>query len=131
MAYDSAFARIIAPANSEHVAINFGDYCFKPAVFRALLGDDQIAEADLLPSLGQVGRRTPRRLCPRGSRGSGCRRACWMSVSVRSGRDQLVLEVTSNERYERAAGRVNPANRQPSGKFGNLWVIAAATGLQL
>ena len=48
-----------------------------------------------------------------------------MGVSIRGGRDQLVVEVAANERHERAAGRMNPANRQPSGNLGNLWVIAA------
>ena len=47
-----------------------------------------------------------------------------MGVSVRSGCDQLVVEVAANERHERAAGRVNSANRQPSGNLGDLWVIA-------
>ena len=47
-----------------------------------------------------------------------------MSVSVRRGSDQLVVEVTTNERHERTAGGMNPANRQPSGKLGNFWVIA-------
>jgi hypothetical protein len=47
-----------------------------------------------------------------------------MAVSVRGGRDQLVIEVAANERHEGTAGRVNPANRQPSHDFGDLWVIA-------
>jgi hypothetical protein len=47
-----------------------------------------------------------------------------MAVSVRSGGDQLVVEVVANERHEHAAGRMNPANRQPSGNLGDLWVVA-------
>jgi hypothetical protein len=47
-----------------------------------------------------------------------------MAVSVRGGCDQLVIEIAANERHEGAAGRVNPANRQPSDDFGDLWVIA-------
>ena len=47
-----------------------------------------------------------------------------MCVSIRGGSDQLVIEVAANERHERAAGRMNRANRQPSGNFGDPWVIA-------
>ena len=47
-----------------------------------------------------------------------------MCVSIRGGSDQLVIEVAANERHERATGRMNPANRQPSGNLGDLWVIA-------
>jgi hypothetical protein len=47
-----------------------------------------------------------------------------MGVSIRSGCDQLVVEVAANERHERAAGRVNSAYRQASGDLGDLWVIA-------
>ena len=47
-----------------------------------------------------------------------------MAVPVRSGGDQLVVEVVANERHERAAGRMNPANRQPRGNLGDLGVIA-------
>ena len=87
MAYNLSFARIIAPAQSEHVAVNFGDYCLIPAVFSSLLGDDQIPDANLLPSLGQVGRRAARRphSCSAGT--AAGERTCRMSVSVRGGRD--------------------------------------------
>jgi hypothetical protein len=47
-----------------------------------------------------------------------------MSVPVRSGCDQLVVEVAANERDERAASGMDPANRQLSGKVGNLGVVA-------
>jgi hypothetical protein len=47
-----------------------------------------------------------------------------MAVPVRSGGDQLVVEVVANERHERAARRMNPANRQPSGNLRDLWVVA-------
>ena len=47
-----------------------------------------------------------------------------MCVSIRGGSDQLVIQVATNERHERATGRMNPANRQPSRNFGDPWVIA-------
>jgi hypothetical protein len=47
-----------------------------------------------------------------------------MAVPVCSGGDQLVVEVVANERHEHAASSMNPANRQPRGNFGDLWVIA-------
>jgi hypothetical protein len=37
-----------------------------------------------------------------------------MGVSIHSGCDQqLIVEVAANERHECAAGRMNPADRQP------------------
>ena len=42
-----------------------------------------------------------------------------MAVPVRSGGDQLVVEVVANERHEHAAGRMNAANRQPRGNLGD------------
>src|SRR4029077_17592246 len=47
-----------------------------------------------------------------------------MGVSIRSGCDQLVIEVAANERHEGAASGMDPANRQLSGQVGNLRVIA-------
>jgi len=47
-----------------------------------------------------------------------------MAVSIRSGGDQLVVEVVANERHEHAAGRMNAANRQPRGNLDDLRVIA-------
>jgi hypothetical protein len=47
-----------------------------------------------------------------------------MAVPVRSGGEQLVVEVVANKRHERAASRMNPANRQPSGNLGDLRVVA-------
>ena len=89
----------------------------------SLLGDDQIADADLLPIPRQVGRRPAWGFDPDAPE-DPLRRAGWMGVSVRGGGDQLVVEVAANERHERSAGRMNPANRQPSGNLGDLWVIA-------
>jgi hypothetical protein len=43
-----------------------------------------------------------------------------LDLPVRSGCEQLVVEVAANERHERAAGRVNPAYRQPSDNLGDL-----------
>jgi hypothetical protein len=36
---------------------------------------------------------------------------------------QLVVQVPANERNERSASRMNPADRQPRGNLGNPWVI--------
>jgi hypothetical protein len=47
-----------------------------------------------------------------------------MSVPVSSGCERLIVEVAANERHEGAAGRMNSANRQPSGNLCDLWVIA-------
>jgi hypothetical protein len=47
-----------------------------------------------------------------------------MEISVRSGSDEPVVEVAANERHEGPAGRMNPADRQPSDNLGNLRVIA-------
>ena len=47
-----------------------------------------------------------------------------MGVSIRRGCNQLVVEVAPNERHERPASRMNAAYGQPSGNFGDLWVIA-------
>ena len=47
-----------------------------------------------------------------------------MSVPVSSGSDQSVVEVAANERHKSPSGRMDPANRQPGGKVGNLWVVA-------
>jgi hypothetical protein len=47
-----------------------------------------------------------------------------MGVSIRSGCDQLVVEVAANEWHERAASGMDPANRQLSGQVGDLRVLA-------
>ena len=47
-----------------------------------------------------------------------------VSVSIRSGSEKLVVEVAANERHERSPGRMNSANRQPSGNFSDLGITA-------
>jgi hypothetical protein len=47
-----------------------------------------------------------------------------MQIAVRGGSDQPVVEVAANERHERSASRMDPADRQLTGKVRNLRIIA-------
>jgi hypothetical protein len=47
-----------------------------------------------------------------------------MSIPVASGCNKLVVEVAANERHERPASGMDPANRQLSDKVSNLRVVA-------
>ena len=47
-----------------------------------------------------------------------------MEIAVRGGGNKPVVEVAANERHERSARGMNPADRQPSGDLRNLRVIA-------
>jgi hypothetical protein len=47
-----------------------------------------------------------------------------MGVSIRSGNDQLLVEVAANERHERSASRMYATHRQPRGNLGDLGVVA-------
>ena len=76
MAHDAAFPRVIAPTQCEHVTLGFGNDGLVPALLKTLLSDNQIAEADLLPTPRQIRPRAAR--CPR-SRSAGApafQRAC-------------------------------------------------------
>ena len=64
MAHNSAFPRVIAPTQREHVAVGFGNDGLVPALLRILLGDNQIAKADLLPIPRQIGPGAARRPDP-------------------------------------------------------------------
>jgi len=114
---------VVTPAQREHVAVALEHDGLPPAFLKRLLGDHQMAYRDLLPVARQVRRRATGGRAGR-ARGPTCRRARWLGVSVRCRREQLVVEVAANERHEGSAGGMNPANRQPSSKLGDLWIVA-------
>ena len=47
-----------------------------------------------------------------------------MSVPVRSGGNQLVVQVAANERHERSPSRMDPADRQPISELCHVRVAA-------
>ena len=88
------------------------------------MGDDQVADADLVPIPRQVGGR-PRWPRPGSTAAGSTRWRGWLTeISVRGGGNQLLVQVTPNERHECSAGRMNPADRQPRGNLGNSRVVA-------
>ena len=65
MAHDVAFPRVIAPTQREHVTVRFDNNGLVPTLLKTLLGDNQIAKADLLPIPRQI--RPGAARCPRSS----------------------------------------------------------------
>jgi hypothetical protein len=124
MARNPPIPWIVAPPQREHVVGNFDDDALVPTLLWIFLGEDQIADANLVPIPGQVGGRPG---WPRPGSTAACstrRRWRLTEISVRGGGDQFVVQVAANERHEGSTRRMNPADRQPSGNFGDLGVIA-------
>ena len=61
MTHNSAFPRVVPPAQRQHIAVYACYDCLKPALPTILICDDEIADADLLPIPRQTRRRAARR----------------------------------------------------------------------
>jgi len=120
VAHDSSFSQVIAPTQREHVAVDFNHNRLIPAVFEAFLGNDQIAQCNLVPASRQVGV-TAWWICRSSAANVRSRQPNWRrAIAVTGGSEQLVVQIATDEWHECLAGRMNsPDSAAISAIFGS------------
>src|SRR5436190_15122822 len=102
--------QIIAKPQRQHVAVTLDADRFPPAVFEALLCDDEVARTDLVPRLWQA-RCHSRQVFVFAA---GC---TWYTGERR---DDLAVQSLPDVRHKPFAGRVQPSDRQLLGEVSQL-----------